>query len=94
MEEAAAGQGVLRSGQRRARSAWYSIKFGAERAGHVLLGWLTATWLWLVQAWDVVAGWGHQCWSALERAWFWVVGAVMHAVHWVRGLIGRPSPSA
>ncbi|CAL8461975.1 g1506 [Coccomyxa elongata] len=59
VEEAAAGQGVLRSSQRRARSAWYSAKFGAERAGHVLLGWFTAAWLWLVQAWDVVAGWGH-----------------------------------
>jgi hypothetical protein len=86
-------QGVVRSGQRRARSAWYSAKYGAERAGHALLGWLTTAWLWLLQAWEVVAEWGRQCWGALLRAWHRIAGAVMHAVHWVRSLGSRPGPA-
>lgn len=88
------GQGVLRAGQRRAHSAWYSAKFGAERAGHALMRTLTAAWLWLLHIGDTLMEWGRQCWGAWVALWQWFVGAVAHAVHRVRSIGGRPSPTA
>lgn len=87
------GQNIVQKGRWRAQRVWYSAKHGCQRAGHVLMGWLSAAWLWLCQAWDVVAESARGVLRALERVWMWLVGCVSHAVQSVRGIWHKPTPA-
>jgi hypothetical protein len=87
------GQNILQRGRWRAQSAWYSAKYGCQRAGHVLMGWLSAAWLWLGQAWDRVAEWGRAALRMLEHLRLWLAGCLSHAAQSVQGIWHRPSPA-
>ena len=60
-----------------------------ERAGHAIMGWVSAAWLWLQHTWHTVHGRGHQAWHSVagwaHQAWHPVAGWAHQAWHLVAG---------